>query len=58
MKDCKHKKVYSPITLTSNPPQHPWVCKECGEEGIDMGEYIHNEYAEIKEKFRGKRPRR
>lgn len=38
---CQHpKKVFAPIgmALLSDPPirQSPWICQDCGEEGIDI----------------------
>jgi len=34
---CEHKKVYSSSVLCSFPPQYPWICSECGLEGVDRG---------------------
>ena len=31
---CVHDKVYSPTMLVSYPPQMPWICRKCGEQGI------------------------
>ncbi len=34
---CAHvRKTYAPHILTSHPPQHPWVCPDCLEEGVEM----------------------
>lgn len=33
---CVHDKVYSQYVLATFPAQHPWICRECGEEGVDM----------------------
>lgn len=47
MSECKHEKVFANFILTSNPPQYPWVCKLCGETGVDQGLFQKNEYEEI-----------
>lgn len=39
MKKCLHDKCYAPHVLLSNPPQYPWVCRNCGEKGADVGTY-------------------
>ena len=42
---CDHDKCYSPIVLTSSPPQQDWVCRKCGERGRDrMSGQDSNEY--------------
>lgn len=47
-KPCNHSKVYANYVLTSNPPQHPWICSICGEKGVDMESInINNEYEEL-----------
>ena len=34
---CKHDKVYNTrMVLTTFPPQQAWICRKCGEEGIDI----------------------
>lgn len=34
---CAHTmKTYAPYILTSNPPQHSWVCPDCWMEGVEM----------------------
>lgn len=34
---CAHvRKTYRGVILTSNPPQHPWICPDCFEEGVEM----------------------
>ena len=40
MKKCKHDKVYANYTLTSEPPQYPWICRICKERGTDRGDPI------------------
>ena len=40
MKKCKHDKVYANYTLTSEPPQYPWICRKCKERGTDRGDPI------------------
>jgi hypothetical protein len=50
---CEHKKVYAPYGLMSNPPQWPWICSECGEEGVDRDEkapYIPSYFDLVKKK--------
>ncbi|MCK5601368.1 hypothetical protein KAR91_05860 [Candidatus Pacearchaeota archaeon] len=53
-KECKaHDKVFSNIILTSNPAQYPWICRLCGFNGVDQGEYLNtNEYEGLIEKFK------
>lgn len=46
-KKCEHHKVYSGTTLMSSPPQYPWICKKCGVEGVDRGQYKINEYEKL-----------
>lgn len=47
--DCGGKKVYSNTVLTSNPPQYPWICRQCLTEGRDQEHSgCCNEYAELK----------
>ena len=41
---CKHKKVFSGMMYSSNPPQFPWRCSECGFKGIDRGTYERSKY--------------
>ena len=48
----RHKKIYAPYILTSMPPQHPWICEICGEEGIDTEVSNFSKYMEIKRKFK------
>jgi len=49
---CDHEKVYANYVLTSNPPQYPWICKKCGEKGIDRGSYYNaNAYDELVKEF-------
>ena len=51
MKECIHDKVYANCVLTSNPPQYPWICKKCGEKGIDHGMDWTTEYEDLVKKF-------
>jgi hypothetical protein len=52
MKCENHKKVYANYILTSNPPQYPWICSECGEKGTDRKDYYDGpSYDEIYKKF-------
>jgi hypothetical protein len=48
---CKHQKVYANYILTSNPPQHPWVCSICGETGRDQGATVKDNYTETIKRF-------
>jgi len=52
---CIHDKSYSPTQLLSNPPKIPWICRRCGERGVDTKPYIHNDYYETIEKFKEKK---
>ncbi len=59
MSDCKCKdgptKVYADHILTSDPPQFPWICKECGEKGIDRGKVVpYDCYKNIDRYYRNK----
>lgn len=33
---CQHERVYADFVLTSYPAQHPWVCRKCGFQGVEM----------------------
>jgi hypothetical protein len=51
--DCKHVKIYADYALLTNPPQYPWICSICGQEGIDRS--LHEDklsYEEIKKMFK------
>lgn len=49
---CFHQKVYDNKQLMSNPPQQRWICKSCGEEGVDVvGKIEWNQYDELRKKF-------
>mgnify|MGYP001561538924 CR=1 FL=1 len=48
----EHNKVYSKLILTSYPPQYPWICSECGEEGIEQGMLPEYDYDDLKRKFK------
>lgn len=55
--NCNHDKVYdNQNLLTSFPPQRRWICRLCGEEGVDpVGGpplTFANEYDVIKKKFK------
>lgn len=51
--ECKHEnKSYAPYVLTSYPPQYPWICRDCGKNGVDRGTIAkENDYAAVKQKF-------
>jgi len=52
IKECNHDKVYQHVMVLSNPPMQRWICRKCGEEGIDtIGTAGTMEYLELKEKF-------
>ena len=52
MDKCNHNKVYANYILTSNPPQSPWICSECGETGTDKGSYSGGDpYSDLVKKF-------
>jgi len=53
MSECKHEKVYANFVLTSDPPQHPWICRKCGERGRDISKHSmnENEYDKLIRKF-------
>jgi hypothetical protein len=36
---AEHDKCYANYILTSNPPQHPWICRRCRTRGVDVGTY-------------------
>lgn len=49
---CDHEKIYAPITLLTNPPQYPWVCRKCGAGGRDSGVYYDTlDYETVRRKF-------
>jgi hypothetical protein len=51
--ECKHNnKAYAGFQYLTNPPQTPWICKDCGHEGKDMEMHCSfNEYEETKRRF-------
>ncbi len=54
MSNCEHDKVYEPLMLLSIPPKQRWICRKCGEEGIDTAGVpttFADEYTYIKKKF-------
>jgi len=56
MDKCKHEKVYANYFLT--PTGIQWICRFCGEEGVDENPFFPitfaNEYDAIKRKFEKK----
>ena len=42
---CEHDKVYAPAIVSTNPTRRRWICRKCGERGIDIvcehGEEYH-----------------
>lgn len=32
-----HDKIYAPYILSSYPLKHSWICRLCGESGVDVG---------------------
>lgn len=40
---CEHEKVYAGHFLTSNPPQHPWICRKCNARGADRSGSLRDE---------------
>lgn len=49
---CSHKKVYADFQLCSYPPQRPWICSLCGEEGYDIEQILESEsYENVKKRF-------
>lgn len=54
MKECEHKnKVFANFSYATDPPKTPWICSDCGDEGIHVtAQYKINEtYESIKRKF-------
>lgn len=52
---CEHKnKVFANFVYASYPAQHPWICKDCGYEGVYREQIkIETEtYDSIKRKFK------
>lgn len=57
MKKCsngQHTKIYADFWLMTNPPQQPWVCSECGEEGRDYEINERVSYEDVIRKFKNK----
>ena len=54
--NCNHEKVYSPYVHASFPAQHPWICRVCGEKGVDTDTYYNDpkEYFELDNKYHPK----
>lgn len=50
---CIHKWVSADYLLMSNPPQRPYVCKNCGEKGIEVIDISNTRtaYKDILKKF-------
>jgi hypothetical protein len=44
--DCEYNKVYANYVLATMPPQYPWICSKCGEQGIDQGSESIEELSE------------
>lgn len=44
---CDHNKVYAPFMKASLPPQQPWICSKCGDEGVDRGVHVSNWYESL-----------
>jgi hypothetical protein len=53
---CQHEKVYADHVLASYPPQMPWICKLCGERGLDKEELPNrgDTYDDLMVKFHGR----
>ena len=48
-----HVFVYADYVLASNPPQRPWICRRCGEEGRNIADAITpSDYEKIRQQFR------
>ncbi len=55
---CKHTdKSFSPNVLMSNPPQYPWICRKCGEEGVDRELVLDNDLKKLKRNLKKERNR-
>lgn len=51
---CDHDKVYADFTLTTYPPQRPWICRKCGVVGRDVDRpHAPSEYEAVRARFRG-----
>ena len=37
--NCKHDKAYSTKILLSDPPQRPWICRKCLEQGNERSTF-------------------
>ena len=33
--ECDHDLAWAPYILTSDPPQQPWICRICLQEGVE-----------------------
>lgn len=54
---CQHDKAYSSDVLTTDPPQHCWICRNCGLQGRDMADPLpRNDYRDVVERFTCKDP--
>jgi hypothetical protein len=55
-KPCEHEKVYSSFVLASMPPKTPWICRLCGETGIDQEKLAmpKESYDDLLIKFHGR----
>ncbi|GFN32483.1 hypothetical protein PCURB6_27430 [Paenibacillus curdlanolyticus] len=50
--DGSHEKVYADYYLMSNPPQQPWICSKCGEQGNDLKVHNRVTYEDVIRKFK------
>lgn len=51
---CSHAgKIYASHILTSNPPQHPWICPDCLQEGVD--DHFHKNPPETYEQVKARK---
>ena len=51
MSDCIHDRVYSSMVNIVTHSKAPWICRECGEQGVDGGVCNVIEYHELHDKF-------
>ena len=49
---CEHDPCFSNYVLTSDPPKHPWICRKCGAEGVEIGKAQDlSEYGRLRHQF-------
>ena len=54
---CPHPiKVYSDCVLMSYPPKKPWICANCGHQGVEMDRPPAFTYDALVEFFHGASP--